>query len=213
MAGGPIYKGGIPYFKPGIRFQKNAGVFSGTGAPTNGTSGTGVGKFGKGSIYIDYTNGKQYFNTGTQSSPTWVGIPVAAQTAVLQDTPANPTGTTSTTLVMMGLAESFTPVFSTRMEISICGNIAQSTTADGAGVQLSYGTGTAPANAAAVTGTQVGSLTTMTFLTGVLLVPFSLTAIVTGLTAGTAYWVDLALKAVTGGTASVTNLSVSVCEL
>lgn len=43
----------------------------GSGAPTNGTSGTGVGICGKGSLYADYTNGNVYVNTGTISSPTW----------------------------------------------------------------------------------------------------------------------------------------------
>lgn len=43
----------------------------GTGAPTNGTSGTGVSFAGKGSTYTDYTNGIEYFNTGTKASPTW----------------------------------------------------------------------------------------------------------------------------------------------
>ncbi len=126
---------------------------------------------------------------------------------------ANPGGTTSTTMVMMGLAGAITPVSSTRIYFQISGDVTQSTTADGAKWQLSYGTGAAPANAAALTGTQVGANPTMTFLTGVLTVPFCIQAVVTGLTPLTAYWLDLALAAVTGGTASVSNVSVSAFEV
>ena len=43
----------------------------GSGAPTDGTSGTGAGDAGPGSIYIDYTNAKAYINGNTKASPTW----------------------------------------------------------------------------------------------------------------------------------------------
>ena len=36
---------------------------------------------------------------------------------------------------------------------------------------------------------------------------------VTGLTVGTAYWVDVGLAAITGGTASIATVSVSALEL
>jgi hypothetical protein len=44
-------------------------------------------------------------------------------------------------------------------------------------------------------------------------VPFSLNAIVTGLTLNTAVWVDISLAAITGGTARVRDISISVVEL
>lgn len=133
--------------------------------------------------------------------------------ATAQSQPADPTGTTSTTMVMMGLAGAITPTSSGRVYFQISGDVAQSTTADGAKWQLSYGTGSAPANAAALAGTQVGSNPTMTFLTGLLKVPFCSQAIITGLTPGTAYWLDIALAAVTGGTATMTNLSLTAYEV
>jgi hypothetical protein len=52
----------------------------------------------------------------------------------------------------------------------------------------------------------------MTFLTGLLSIPFSITALITGLTIGTAVWIDLSLGANTGGTATVTSVAVSVNE-
>lgn len=57
----------------GLHAMGNVDVFmsSGSGAPTNGTSGTGFGVAGPGSVYIDYTNKVMYVNTGTKASPTW----------------------------------------------------------------------------------------------------------------------------------------------
>lgn len=42
------------------------------GAPTNGTSGTGVGMMGPGSLYFDTTGAVMYQNIGTKASPFWV---------------------------------------------------------------------------------------------------------------------------------------------
>lgn len=39
--------------------------------PTDGTSGTGVGIAGPGSLVTDYTNALMYINTGTKASPLW----------------------------------------------------------------------------------------------------------------------------------------------
>lgn len=50
---------------------------AGAGAPTSGTSGTGVRICGKGSLYFDVTNGLVYQNTGTTTSPTWTLLAVA----------------------------------------------------------------------------------------------------------------------------------------
>ena len=47
------------------------GISDGDGAPTDGTSGTGAGDMGPGSIYIDRTNAQQYSNQGTLASPSW----------------------------------------------------------------------------------------------------------------------------------------------
>lgn len=48
--------------------------FPGSGAPTNGTSGTGVNRVPPGSIYTDYTNGVRWVNVGTSASPVWSPI-------------------------------------------------------------------------------------------------------------------------------------------
>lgn len=130
-------------------------------------------------------------------------------------TPSNPSGTTSTTAVMMGLGSTatLTPTFSGRVLLTICGSIANATSGDGATAQLSYGTGAAPANGVALTGTQVGNAAAFTAAAAAQKAPFSLTWCITGLTPGTAYWFDLAVAAVTGGTATVTALSATALEV
>ena len=129
-----------------------------------------------------------------------------------QKTPSDPTGTTSTSLVMMGLAGSITPNSTGRIMIFLSGDCSNNTTADGVGVQISYGTGTAPSNGGSLAGTQIGGLVTFTALTGVLTVPFALNAAVQNLVLGTAYWIDLALKAITANTASASNISITAFE-
>ena len=123
-------------------------------------------------------------------------------------TPANPTGTTDTTGKMMGLAGSITPTLTGRICGQISGQMANSTINDGAGVKFRYGTGTAPANAAALTGTVVGAEQTMTSLVAAQKSGFTIPFMVTGLTLGTAYWLDAGLKAITGGTATITGVTI-----
>lgn len=50
---------------------------SGSGAPTNGASGTGVGTAGRGSLYTDTDTGNLYVNLGTISNVEWHGALLA----------------------------------------------------------------------------------------------------------------------------------------
>jgi hypothetical protein len=115
---------------------------------------------------------------------------------------------------MQGIAGAITPAITRQVLIQISGDIANATAiADGAAVQIRYGSGSAPANGAALTGTAVGGLVKYVTATTAAKVPFSLQGIVSGLTLGTAYWVDLSLQNITGGTATVKDLSVSIIEV
>ena len=134
-----------------------------------------------------------------------------------QFAPSNPTGTTNTVaLVMMGLGSTatVTPATSGKLLIIISGNIFNNGINNGAKLRLMTGTGTAPTNGAALIGTAGGGIITITkAYAASALYPFSTQAIVTGLTVGTAVWIDLAVGAITGGTGTVNNLSISVVEL
>lgn len=59
----------VPFF-PAIQLKNHVRIMSGSAAPSDGTSGTGAGKAGPGSLYLR-TNGSMYQNTNTQASPTW----------------------------------------------------------------------------------------------------------------------------------------------
>jgi len=137
---------------------------------------------------------------------------IAASRNVINPKPANPAGTTSTTPVMMGLGISFTPLYSGRVKIIIAGEASNNTASDGFSISAAYGTGAAPANGAAATGTVVGNSVSGASAAANALLPFSIVAVITGLTVGTAIWLDMQLSAVTGGTASLSNLSVIVEE-
>jgi hypothetical protein len=51
-------------------------IFTGTGAPTNGTTGTGAKFAPPGSLYIRSSgaNSKLFINTNTTASPTWTVV-------------------------------------------------------------------------------------------------------------------------------------------
>jgi len=149
----------------------------------------------------------------TRQDETFAVVP-----QIYQATPANPTGTANTTGLMMGLAGAITPQVTGRVRIHICGDIGNTTGDTGAQVRLRYGTGAAPANADAIIGTAAGGRVNMSAVasgstTATVTMPFSLEAIVSGLTLGTAIWIDVDLAAVTGGTASIKNLSVTAFEV
>jgi hypothetical protein len=133
----------------------------------------------------------------------------AASTATI----AAPAGTTSLTAVMQGIGGSITPTSYNNALIAVSGQMVNATVADGATVDIRYGTGTAPVNGAAVTGTLVGIAQTSGSITAGQKSGFSVVAVVNGLIPGTTYWVDASLMAVTGGTASISGITVTTVEL
>ena len=143
------------------------------------------------------------------------GIPAATQSQ-----PANPTAPASTAAYkMQGLAGTITPGKTGSVLVIVSGHFVSSTVTagDGIKVQLSYGTGSAPANGAALAGTQVGAIreyTNPAVVTAAdVLVPFSVNAVVTGLSLGTPYWIDLAAESIaTVSSVGVANVSVSAIE-
>lgn len=133
-------------------------------------------------------------------------------------TPANQTAINSAAYLMNGLgAIASIPC---RMEIGstgrvlvlVSGDLVENATAQTATVQLRYGTGAAPANAGADTGTAVGSELTWVSLTGQLTQTFALHSLISGLTAGADYWFDLAMKS-SAGTVQATNVNFCAIEV
>lgn len=128
--------------------------------------------------------------------------------------PTGAAAATSATYVMAGFGVSgagggwsITPNSSGRVLLFASGLMTSGTTGSTCTVQLSFGTGAAPANAAAAAGTQQGNQPAWVSLTGALAVPFALFTVVQSLVLGTAVWFDIAQKS-SGGT-----LSLTLCEL
>jgi hypothetical protein len=146
---------------------------------------------------------------------------IASVAANSQRSVASPTAPASTSgWAMQGLSGSITPSRTGNVLIMISGTVvspAGTTAGLGVAYQISYGTGAAPANSTTIIGTQVGSV--QEYTNGAIVTaadvhqPFSTQAVVTGLTVGTAYWIDLAAESL--GTASdmgLSNVLVSVIE-
>lgn len=134
-------------------------------------------------------------------------------TASLQATPTNPAATSSTTAVMMGLGTSctITPGWSGRVLVMITGQTSNNTAGDVGAMTARQGTGAAPANGAAASGTVIGNPVTATSATASASVPFTVGGIVTGLAIGTAIWIDVSVG-VNAGTETVQNISCAAHE-
>lgn len=168
---------------------------SGTGTLTTQTAGAGI-----------------VFSSGATCTTTCT-VSLALTNATLQASPANPTATANTTGVMMGLGTTckLTPVYSGRIKLEFIGVIANSGTAT-TQIKVFFGTGTAPANAAAIAGTQVGNVLALDEPTATFQAAFANGGVITGLTPGTAYWFDLSLAA-SAGTSTMKNVSCNAVEL
>ena len=140
----------------------------------------------------------------------------AGQTSV-----ASPTAPASTAAYkMQGLAGSITPKRSGIILITISGTATSSTVTAGDGIQyqISYGTGSAPSNGGALAGTQNSTIqkyvNPATVIAADVATPFSTTVVVTGLTIGTAYWIDLAAESIaTVSSGGLSAVSVTAVEL
>lgn len=163
-------------------------------------------------VYSDQTIGGTVTNNSTTSCVYSGKLVIGAGCpgvigAVLQTTTVTaPTGTTSGTPVMMGLGATckITPVTSGRVRMGIRGALGNTAATITSNSQFKYGTGTAPANAAASTGTSVGGNIGVTSPAGASAVSaFAQEAVLSGLTVGTQYWFDIALGVNAG--ASVMN--------
>jgi hypothetical protein len=148
----------------------------------------------------------------TQGGTYVLTNPTTTVPNVFSVNPTTPTGTTSTTFVMQGLDGTITPKDAGVIKVDMAGDITNSSTG-GSIVQLAYGTGTPPSNGAAATGTSIGNPVQISPDVASNLVPFSCSGIITGLTPGTAYWIDAQLKTVTSGTATINNLSLTAFEI
>ena len=124
----------------------------------------------------------------------------------------SPAGTASTSFIMIGYGQTFTPSKTGRVLVILLANVNNNTAGDGIQAVLSYGSGTPPAPGSAITGTQVGGIAKVTSAAANAALEIALAAVVTGLTVGTTYWLDVAYSAITAGTASMSIVYALVVE-
>jgi len=146
--------------------------------------------------------------------PIWIPAGLVLGASYQGGVTATPTGTTSLTQVMLGYAGSITPISSGRILIYGGGGLFNNTgvNVNGCLAQLRYGTGTAPINGAAVTGTAIGPITESNLKGANEISGFGLMGIVTGLVLGTAYWLDFGFAAMVAGTGSLRNIAIAANE-
>ena len=154
------------------------------------------------------TSGQFLQTKGAAANPVWAA---ASSGTVVQADPSNPVGTGSLGGVMMGLSISVTPSLTGRLMAVLSGDIANTTGSDGGSVTMRFGTGAAPTNGGSLVGTPVGG--TQRAIAGTVTIPFSVNAVIPNLAVGTAYWIDAAVAAITGGTVSIADLSASLIEI
>ena len=96
-----------------------------------------------------------------------------------------------------------TPTYSSRVQVTFTGNFTANSTVFSQ-ISLRYGTGAAPSNGAALTGTVVGSSPGAVLSLAAGSFPYAKTVVITGLTPGTAYWFDLSLVTNNGISTAIT---------
>ena len=125
------------------------------------------------------------------------------------------TDATSTTgYLMQGMAVAFTPQNTGTIHAEITGVMRSTAAGDNTGIQMRYGTGSAPAAGTAVAGDSIGEQPDdLELVTANDDYTFFLLGKTTGLTPGTPYWFDLKLKRSSGsGEINLERLHVRILE-
>lgn len=155
--------------------------------------------------------------TFTAADTQWLGQAARVAPVAAGFTPADPSETAGTSLGCMGLGSTckLTPAASGKVLVTVTGQAQSLTAAANITLGCRYGTGTAPSNGDADTGTRFGAAadpTVKPVATGVS-VPFAFTGLLS-LTPGTAYWLDVvAATGTTADHAKITDVAMTVVEL
>lgn len=135
--------------------------------------------------------------------------------AALDIVTLNPPNTSSTVFVTAGIGSTFTPSANSRAFFMVDGGLGNTANAAASDLELIYGVGTPPAAGTLVTATNatvVGHPVNMTSARSNDVDPFAASALLTGLTPGVAYWLDVGYRA-ESGTATLSAMSITAFEL
>ncbi len=157
-----------------------------------------------------------YSTTGT-GQWIWKGTdptPTAVNRAVGEQTNAGPAATATVSPgVMWGFNFPFTPVRSSRIFAQLNATGVNNSSLGGMIVSLRFGTGAAPVGGAAPAGTIVGLAQSSNNVTANAQMPVTTAGVVTGLTPGTAIWLDICYGTLGSGTISLSNAAIAVFEI
>jgi hypothetical protein len=151
--------------------------------------------------------------TGQWLTSTTGGVRSWKAFASLQTGILTPAGTSATGGLMAGLGGTITPSATGKIFVTINGSMYSNSGSGGASCAIRYGTGTVPANGAALTGTQIGASAIRGAIAINERMPFSVTAVITGLAIGTQVWLDLIQAAVAAGTMVIVGVSIAAVEI
>lgn len=162
---------------------------------------------GTGNVVVSGTPSANQIAQWTSSTQIQgVGFGTLQLTSAHQSASAtNPAGTTNTTGVMMGMGTTckVTPATTGRVRFTIIGNVTNNNSSKNTTVQGRYGTGSAPSNAAALTGTLFDNgRTYTTTAVGSPFSAFAVEGIISGLTLSTQVWYDASVATNDSGTTS-----------
>ena len=140
------------------------------------------------------------------------GLPTATLAITDTQVSPDPTGISGTSPLMQGLAAPITPTATGTVYMVVVGSMSNTIAADGATVQIKYGTGAAPSNQGLSHWSSCGKVQQSSSNPTASIIPFTAHCLATGLTLNTAYWVDVTLNAITAGVASIKNVEVVLEE-
>ena len=198
----------------GIKADGTTEWIQGGGGGGSGTSGTSGSSGSAGTSGSSGTSGAGSSGTsGNNGSSGTSGLSLPAN-STMNFKSANPTNPTNfgeaTPGEMAGIGFTFSMASRPEMMVIITGDLGSGATGP-LTLSLRYGTGTAPTNGSDGTGTEISKITP--HLTALSLdLPFTLQGIVSGLSVGITYWIDIC-GIVDDTSIDINNLDVSVVEL
>jgi len=167
-------------------------VNSGT-ATYSVNSGTATYSVNSGTATYSVNSGTATYSVNSGTAAYATTTPAGATPAYLQ--PGNPTNITSTAFQMFGLGSTLkiTPLKTGKVRFTISffpGGVGSTATNN---FKISYGSGAAPVNGAAASGTVIGGTYSGGAIVSVSATPTPIirNVVVTGLSVGTAYWFDV----------------------
>lgn len=154
------------------------------------------------------------------TAPCWADSPLQvplSQGASVTANPTNPSGSTSASLLMMGLGAAaapctITPKTTGRVFFIIVTDLSMAGVSAAVSVEGFRGTGTAPANGAGTTGTFFDVPRAYTISAAAAFSGATMSGIATGLVLGTAVWFDMAMQSDGTHSATASNVQCTAFE-